>query len=104
VTLGAVHGVDLHPGDQILIRWRQRIVYARSATVNRIIERTHREVAFPSGGMPIGFGWQKSEQGKPSRDQYQDSDCQNNTKNEFAHAKTPRLFRAGANGSVSVYI
>src|SRR5579871_4852070 len=85
MTERAIHGVELHSVDEILIVRHQRIADARSMTIHGGVDGSHGQMAFEMRGLDVGRGWKKSEHGN-AEDQENYHDKRNNdAEKELTH-------------------
>jgi len=85
----AIHGVNLHPIDEILVRWQDRAVHMRRTAIGGGIDSAHSKMAFEPWRRSVGVGGKKSKQCETKASQYQNRQGGDNTENEAAHEPPP---------------
>jgi hypothetical protein len=85
MALGAIHGVELHAFDQVLIVGHEGIGYARGVTVHGSIDRAHGKVALEVGRLDICGCGEQAHGCDAERDENQSNQSDDDAQKEFAH-------------------
>src|ERR1700680_3261648 len=85
VAKSAVHGVDLHAVDKILIRGGHGICHASSMTLHRCVEGCIGYALLEPGRGDICGSGEEAEHGEAQPAKYEYQQSENDTENEFPH-------------------
>ena len=88
VAKSAVHGVDLHAVDKILISGGHGICHASRMTLHRGVEGCIGDPLLEPGRGNIGGGGEEAEHGEAQPAKYEHQQSENNTENEFPHVSS----------------
>src|ERR1019366_3452440 len=90
VTGGAVHGVNLHAVNQIVVGGGQRIGYTWGMTVHGSVESVHGNAHLDVGRRRVGVGGHIAEQGESQSAEHKNKNRNHNSKNEVTHEPSAR--------------
>src|SRR6185369_1365351 len=86
VTSGAVHGVDFHSVDQILVRGWDGTGHTRGVTLHGGIQSGHGEVALDLRRSRVGVGGQEAERGDGQTSQEEEKQGNDDAEDKITHS------------------